>query len=339
MNNLMDSIKSSLAPNALNLIILPTEKCCFRCEYCYEDFSIGKMPNDIQQGIINLIRKRQKTLDTLSVSWFGGEPLMAKDIIYSMSESIQSLATENNIKYSCSMTTNAYLLDIFCYERLVNLGVNFFQITLDGPKDIHDNVRKLVDGGGTFDKIMNNLYAIKNSSAKAEILLRIHYKPDTWLQVLDLVDDLKRNLLDDPRFKVKFESVGKWGGENDANFEVFEQDDAELVRKKLLARLEHTPSTDRFDESEQYICYASKANNMIIRADGRIAKCTVALSSPHNDVGRIDPDGTLTIYQERYKQWLIGLQTGNEQQLSCPAGTVLRQPVSALQGIPVMVAA
>ena len=36
----------------LNLIIMPTEQCNFRCKYCYETFEKGKMHQSIQEAIV-----------------------------------------------------------------------------------------------------------------------------------------------------------------------------------------------------------------------------------------------------------------------------------------------
>lgn len=326
-----------IAPNILGLTLMPTEQCCFRCDYCYEDFEIGKMPTAVQNGTVNLLKQRAPTLDALSISWFGGEPLMAKDIIYKLSREIVNLAERYGISYNAHMTTNAYLLDQECYEKLVKLGVSGYQITLDGPEAIHDKVRKRVDGKGTFAVIMDNLRAIKASDAQAQIMLRIHYKPDTWKAVLSLIDDLKRELLDDPRFTVIFRAVGKWGGSNDADLNVFDHEiDKQYVETRLVSRLfGSVPELPPEAANDFYICYASKANNMVIRADGGIAKCTVALSHTHNDVGRLNEDGTLTIHQEYFKKWLIGFQTGDLKQLACPASSALKSESNTLKSIPV----
>src|SRR5436853_5308192 len=41
--------------NYLDLIILPTEACNFRCTYCYETFENKKMPRPVVTGIKSLI--------------------------------------------------------------------------------------------------------------------------------------------------------------------------------------------------------------------------------------------------------------------------------------------
>ena len=44
--------------DSLELIIMPTEKCNFRCSYCYEDYKKGKMKRPVIDGIINLVIKK-----------------------------------------------------------------------------------------------------------------------------------------------------------------------------------------------------------------------------------------------------------------------------------------
>jgi len=74
----------ALRDDVLNLTILPTEQCNFRCFYCYESFKLGKMSKETSDSILKLVQKRASTLKILTIGWFGGEPLMAKDIVLSL---------------------------------------------------------------------------------------------------------------------------------------------------------------------------------------------------------------------------------------------------------------
>jgi uncharacterized protein len=62
--------------DVLQLIILPTEQCNFRCVYCYELFDYGLIRQEVVEWIKNLLIARKSSLKYLSVSWFGGEPLI-----------------------------------------------------------------------------------------------------------------------------------------------------------------------------------------------------------------------------------------------------------------------
>lgn len=67
-----------------------------------------------------------------------------------------------------------------------------------------------------------------------------------------------------------------------------------------------------------YICYAAKPNSLMIRANGTIGKCTVALNDGQNSIGRIKSDGTLDIENEKLRVWMNGFATLSEKTLSCP---------------------
>lgn len=132
-----------------------------------------------------------------------------------------------------------------------------------------------------------------------------------------------------------FRPVGKWGGRNDQQLTVFTENQSKETVERYLQ--EYLSFTDNIVDDEPPVCYAAQANHMVIRADGRLAKCTVALNHPHNAVGHINADGSLAINQDYYKKWLIGFQTGDLDQLACPASTVLaKQSSTPLNAIPVV---
>src|SRR5690606_34705762 len=66
------ALAEALTDRRLDLIILPTEKCNFRCTYCYEDFAQGKMAAKLIAGIKALIDSRLDTVQHVSLAWFGG---------------------------------------------------------------------------------------------------------------------------------------------------------------------------------------------------------------------------------------------------------------------------
>ena len=72
----------------LGLTIAPTLGCNFRCVYCYEKEhdDIHFMREDVQKDLLRLIEEKCKKLDLLSVAWYGGEPLLAFDLVKSLSK-------------------------------------------------------------------------------------------------------------------------------------------------------------------------------------------------------------------------------------------------------------
>ena len=80
------------------------------------------------------------------------------------------------------------------------------------------------------------------------------------------------------------------------------------------------PGASKFGSAPepQYICYAAKANSLLIRSDGRIGKCTVALDDDRNTIGRICEDGTIELDNLKLRPWLRGLDDLSVSALACP---------------------
>ena len=165
-NSMLVELARAMDHRILELILLPTEDCNFRCVYCYEDFSIGKMPDHIIRGVKAHIRRRAPRLRQLVLNWFGGEPLIALDVVDSISDEALTLSQKYGFNYHGSMTTNGALLDVDVAKRLYHIGIRQYQISLDGWGDVHDQTRRRRNGKGSFKKIWSNLIAINEECKK-----------------------------------------------------------------------------------------------------------------------------------------------------------------------------
>jgi len=270
-----------LNPRECELILLPTEQCNFRCTYCYEDFAIGRMKPDTISGVKNLITRRSEDLRSLTISWFGGEPLAAKDLVYEISEHAMSLSRSSTpFKYFGGMTTNAYFLDAETCRRLVELGVRRYQITLDGWREGHNQSRQRADKKGTFDRIWDHLLAMRHSTLPLDVIIRVHIQPHSVESVQELVTNLIREFADDTRFDLGFKRVNNYGGPNASKIQTLSHDDVRRFREELNAAWNEARLKQEVRQvvaSETYVCYAARPNSLMVRADGSIGKCTVML--------------------------------------------------------------
>ncbi|MDR0829357.1 MAG: radical SAM protein [Prevotellaceae bacterium] len=154
----------------LELTINPTLHCNFACPYCFEgDKPAIYMTDDVENAIIDFIKKL-KQIKSVSVTWFGGEPLMAFDRIVSLTEKIKKL----NLAFSASMISNGYLLDNKVIEKLDELDIRQIQITVDGLKEEHDKRRFLKSGKGTFEKIIANIDNLKTQKPDFSVVVRVN---------------------------------------------------------------------------------------------------------------------------------------------------------------------
>lgn len=322
---LPEQIANALDPQYLNLILFPTENCNFRCTYCYEDFELGKMNSDVVDGIKALIKNRVPKLKHLKISWFGGEPLAAKDIIYDISTHIADLQKRySHLIYTANMTTNGSLLNEVTFKKLSSLGVQFYQISLDGDEETHNQSRINAIGKGTFNSIWKNLLCIRNYiDMDIHVMIRIHFSPENYLKIIPLIKKINDELADDPRFSVYFKPIERLGGASDEKIQVFANESEKYDVISLLRRhLKKATMISTLSSESDYVCYASRANSLAIRSNGDIAKCTVALSDERNRIGHLNKDGTVEIDQALLRPWLKGLQSQDDLELACPYSTM-----------------
>jgi hypothetical protein len=131
-----NQIAGVLTPRFQQLIILPTEKCNFRCTYCYEDFLIGKVKEPVLVGIERFLGRRIPELKELALDWFGGEPLMAKNVVLRIAAHAFRRCQDNGVSFRGGLTTNAYVLTpaLFPRHHRDQLRGQDFRITDEGRR-------------------------------------------------------------------------------------------------------------------------------------------------------------------------------------------------------------
>jgi uncharacterized protein len=312
-----------LDPSVFQLIILPTEQCNFRCTYCYEDFAVNAMRREVVDGLLNLISARADGSCDLYLSWFGGEPLLAAGTVMEVTRHARDAFHKAGRKAHGHATTNGYRLGPEVFARLLLVGVRHYQITLDGPAALHDRRRVRRDGRGTFDVIWRNLLAIRRAADDRtvphfKVSLRLHYDGASVDQLAELVDEVVTHFAGCDRFSVNLHELERLGGPNDAAIVTLTSRQSKRV-DEYAERLRYAGlNTDVAAQVQGYICYAARANSLVVRADGRLAKCTVALADPRNDVGRLLPDGRIAVDRSRLDPWLRGISSGDVDVLACP---------------------
>jgi uncharacterized protein len=293
----------------LQLILLASEDCNFRCTYCYEDFARGTMQPSVRAGIKNLVTKRIQTLNTLQISWFGGEPLYGFAAIEELAPFCLKIAEENGVKFRSNMTTNGYLLTPEVADQLLAWQIVRYQITLDGRPEDHDRSRPTREGKGSFWTIVENLKALSRRTEDFDVTLRVNFDRQNHPHMNEFLDLMKREIGDDPRFQVKFHGVGRWGGDNDDQLDVCGSEEAAQVRsdlKQAARKLGMNIGRGLKDVTGfgSDACYAARPYSFIVGASGKLMKCTVALDKEeHNVVGQITEQGNLEIDRDKLALW------------------------------------
>lgn len=292
----------------MHLIVMPTEACNFRCTYCYQSFPHGSMSDETIRGLKNAIRDIAGRITHLSISWFGGEPLLAPEIIAELSASFLESCNAHNIVYMADMSTNGYFLTKERFLEMLSWQVRRFMITLDGIGESHDRRRKLIDGQSTYERIIDNLQAIRDIDDSFEIDIRVNFDEQNLMDVPELLKDLSVMLKGDRRFKLLIRPVGRWGGPHDERIPVCDRTASDLHLWELTNYgIEHgIPVSVTIGDSLQptgSVCYAAKPNSLVVSSDGYLHKCSIALDDEFNRVGQLHSDGSMNIDMEKISLW------------------------------------
>lgn len=308
--------------DTLDITIIPTEDCNFRCVYCYETYEKRYMDIETECAILKWLKRDLKRYKHLVLNWFGGEPLLAKDQILRMMKKIRSIAQEYGVTYRVSMTTNGFFLDAKTFGELIESGIKFYQITLDGPAVLHNGQRPLANGDPSFEKIINNLREIRDLYGKKrfEIKVRINISKNAEDYQKEYLDLLEREFKGHYQFKTDFEWVRNWreNGKKEENISTA----PEICLSWIKLAIERKISCSHFLNGScgMFFCEACKKNGYIINCDATVYKCTLAIYDKNynkiNKIGDINSKGVLLINENNEAKWL-GKVVNKEKCNSC----------------------
>ena len=268
---------------AAGLTICPTMGCNFDCPYCFEDHIPGFMTKEVQDDVVALVKRMTEAngSKTLHINWFGGEPLLAPDIIDSLSQRLISFADDNGIKYSAAIITNGYLLDQSVVDMLARSRVISAQITLDGVGADHDATRHLAGGGSTFERITDNLRKLK-IPFKVRIRQNIHEgNKDTADDLKAYVDALREESGND----ITYYAAQVTTSDNCS-------DDIETLCGSGSSDIGIKKAVDKFVACRGGFCGANTIYHVGVDEKGNLQKCWENVDKPNKSFGtasRWDP--------------------------------------------------
>jgi uncharacterized protein len=185
--------------------------CNFACKYCFEGQRKGKffMTPEIADCFIEFVKAKAtseaRIFEEIRLTFYGGEPLLSVDLILYISERIKALAENNGITYTAYIITNGSLLTLRNVERLRALELKEASVTIDGPKEIHDQFRPFRTGKGSFDLIIRNL---KEACELIDIEVGGNFTRDNYREFPRLLDYMmKEGLTPDKLSGVRFDPV------------------------------------------------------------------------------------------------------------------------------------
>lgn len=148
--------------NLRHLVLSVTDQCNLRCKYCVHGADLGwvrshgqkSMSTDTALGALEYFLSRCAKDATPFVSFYGGEPLLEIDLIETVIAAARQHPRGKEVTFV--IDTNGMLLDARALDMIVSEKM-YLQVSLDGPREIHDRNRVTVRGDETFQRIINNV--------------------------------------------------------------------------------------------------------------------------------------------------------------------------------------
>jgi uncharacterized protein len=273
--------------SVFHVVINPTMNCNFKCWYCYETHIKDSKMGELEiTKVLNFLTRvlNQQELKQLSLSWFGGEPLLYfNKTVLPILEKVSVLCKEKNIKLHSDFTTNGLLINQDLLDKCINFGVKHMQITLDGHRERHNKVRYISKEKGSYDEIIKNIkLCLKNGMY---ITCRLNISKETLQDIEKIVDDfsevdeVERNYLNFSFNQVWQEKEDLHEAMNET-MNYFKQNNFHVLYNKDL-------------DSVRESCYADKRNQATINYNGEVFKCTARDFNSENKEGVLQEDGMI----------------------------------------------
>ncbi|QEK12069.1 thioether cross-link-forming SCIFF peptide maturase [Crassaminicella thermophila] len=132
--------------------------CNIRCKYCFAsqgDFKGQRtlMSEEVGKKALDFLIENSGKRRNLEVDFFGGEPLMNFEVVKKLVEYGRKREEETGKRFRFTITTNGVLLDD---EKMqyINENMDNVVLSIDGRKEVNDNMRYTISGQGTYDIIV-----------------------------------------------------------------------------------------------------------------------------------------------------------------------------------------
>ena len=283
---------------SFHLIVNPTMNCNFKCWYCYESHIKGSKMNartieKLKHFVVGVMDDNPQ-LEHFLLSWFGGEPLLHfKQVIVELSEFVYRECAERGIELVSAYITNGFLIKKEMVPAFHKYNTQTFQITLDGHREQHNQVRFVSKSRGSYDEIISNIKLLARNDLRVSI--RVNYTPDNLPDVDKIFDDLA-DLEAEARAQCTVSLHKVWQSEEAA--------ESDLHSKFDILKAKGIPISTEFNRPGTLFssCYADKRMQATVNFNGDAFKCTARDFTKANREGVLDESGKIEwneIYEKR----------------------------------------
>ncbi|MDP4090567.1 MAG: radical SAM protein [Bacillota bacterium] len=171
---------------AMHYTLHLTNDCNMACRYCYVDHD-NVMYMDIETAKKAVDIAAEGSSSPTGIIFFGGEPLLCKDVIYETIEYCRWKEAHSDCMFYYKVTTNGLLLDEGFMEMSMKENI-FIALSHDGVEESHNLHRLDAGGKGTFEALTGKIDMLLSKRPYAPVLMVVN--PDTAGYYSDSVEYL-----------------------------------------------------------------------------------------------------------------------------------------------------
>ncbi len=257
-----------------SLHVEPTIQCQFECGYCFEngvDRGSGMTEAVFQKSVTWLDKycSNHPEVEVLRLIFFGGEPLLRKDIVRKSVESFSRLAHRRRLEYMTEIITNGELLTEDIAKLLSKYNWKRVQITLDGPKEIHDGRRHGKNNRPTFDHIWANVVMLAQSDYIQAVDIRLSLDHSNSKYIPQLIQFMAEEGIQD-RIRLSIGFI-------ESSFFVNIKGTEETWQAEQALKVWKCARDYGFKIPDEYasgpLCVAQAKHSAVLQPDGNLQKC------------------------------------------------------------------
>jgi len=304
----------------IKYVICPTYSCNLRCTYCFEKDLPGNpnkdMDMDMLDGALNGIKEVSKKISKKigAVELFGGEPILPKN--KDKVKAILDFAAANGANTTI-VTNGVFAGDFIDIFKPAGDNIEMLQITLDGPKKIHDSRRKTPSGKGSFSEICRSIDRLLENNINTNARINIDNDNIEYLpEIYDFMKD--KGWMEHSSFKSKPSLVT-----DHSTLEYIEPIIPEdMMLEKLISIYDRYPELEKAfgfysfkpirhiidilngapNVSPRYFnCESNLLELYIFCPDGYIYTCPESIGNKDIAIGKFYPK--LELYEDRMSLW------------------------------------
>lgn len=302
-------------------MFMVAQDCNMACKYCYggssgQFNSKGLMSRQLAEEFLNYFLSVGGNIPYQKIIFLGGEPLLNMDVISYIVELWEKYKSKyNGRKLVFSLTTNGTLLtpEIVEYIKKKEIGIG---ISLDGPRDMHNANRVLINGQGSFDNVMDSITLLRKYDMPISIRCTVsrytdldrlfgffeeHNFDNTYIEMVDYL-----TLHPEKDYQIDLDT-----------YKEFEEKHRKLISKGYKASI--TDESDTFTGKQMSIAYKSARCGMentssfvcgagrwiaAFGIDGKIYPCQKFVGKESYSIGNVQTGVDLEKVKSLYNNFL-----------------------------------